>query len=430
MKPSAVVDIAADRRAAPVVLGGAKAWSVWLVAVAFVIYLFSFQTGYSIVNPAVQRDTGMTVAQVGLVAAIYTWSFAVFQLFSGALLDRFGARRVLLPAIALFVLGIFLFANAPGISMLVAAQLVLAFGACAGFVGAGYVGGQWFGMARFSFMFGLVQCLASLFSAFSQNLLGLALTAFEWRQLFNGIGCAGIGLFVLALWAIRDPAPPPGLAGGLLGGFVRQVFASILEVARIGQVWIAAGYGALAFGSMLACGVVWAAKLMLMRGWAPEVANFATSALWLGLAAGCLALPWWSDAIGRRKLPAIVGIAVQLASLTALVYAPQLNLTLSILLCIAFGFGAAAHMLAFSVAGDIVKPALIGTSASIVNGVMFLVSGLLIARPGSIISQALAANMPVSLELAELAARPLIVGLVLALVLASVIRESHPRAAR
>jgi hypothetical protein len=44
-----------------------------------------------------------------------------------------------------------------------------------------------------------------------------------------------------------------------------------------------------------------------------------------------------------------------------------------------FGFGAAAHMLAFRAAADVVRLEQIGSSAAIVNGTMFLVSGLLIA---------------------------------------------------
>ena len=52
---------------------------------------------------------------------------------------------------------------------LLLSQLIIAVGACSGFVGAGYIGGQWFGMAKFSFMFGLVQFAASFFSAFNQK---------------------------------------------------------------------------------------------------------------------------------------------------------------------------------------------------------------------------------------------------------------------
>jgi len=32
----------------------------WILAVTFVVYLFSFQTGYPIVNPGVQRDAGLS----------------------------------------------------------------------------------------------------------------------------------------------------------------------------------------------------------------------------------------------------------------------------------------------------------------------------------------------------------------------------------
>ena len=88
-------------------------------------------------------------------------------------------------------IGIFIFANAQSYGMLLLSQLVIAVGACSGFVGAGYIGGQWFGVTKFSFMFGLVQFAASFFSAFNQNLLSLALTTFSWRGLFNFIGFLG-----------------------------------------------------------------------------------------------------------------------------------------------------------------------------------------------------------------------------------------------
>ena len=72
-------------------LGSGMAWWVWILAVTFVVYLFSFQTGYSIVNPSVQKDASLTVSQVATIAAVYTWVFAICQFFGGALLDRMSA---------------------------------------------------------------------------------------------------------------------------------------------------------------------------------------------------------------------------------------------------------------------------------------------------------------------------------------------------
>jgi MFS family permease len=419
-----------SKTAHPSAAGGASAWLAWSLAVAFVLYLFGFQTGYAVVNRGIADEVGLSVTQIGLVAALYTWSFAVFQLFSGALLDRLGARRVLLPAIALVTVGVFVFAHATSFSVIALAQLILALGACAGFVGAGYVGGQWFGYAKFSFMFGLVQCFASLFSAFNQNLLAFSLEHVGWRELFNWIGVIGIALLVICFLFLRDPPSlkDPGFGQGL-GKFLGEVLSGLLRVMKIGHVWVAAGYGAMVFGALLASGVVWAPKLMLVRGLEAHMASLAASVLWLGLAAGCIVFPWWSDAVGRRKLPALAGIGLQLAALAALVYLPELRPAAAMALWSLFGFGAAAHMLAFSAAGDVVKVEQLGRSAAIVNGTMFLVSGFLISRPGAIAGKLAVAGASVTLDSAQTAMRPLVVSLIVALALGTLIRESHPKAA-
>ena len=408
--------------------GGIDAWIVWGIAVAFVIYYFSFQTGYAIVNPNLQKDVGLSPAQVGIVAAVYTWVFAFCQFFSGAFLDRLGSRRILLPCIVLVTIGIFIFANAANFETLLLSQLFVAIGACAGFVGAGYVGGKWFGMAKFSFMFGLVQFAASLFSAFNQNLLHWALSVLPWRELFNYVGAAGIVLLIAAVLKLRDPAPIKAAAGQSFGKFMSSVLQSLLRVASIPHIWVASAFGALIFGVMLALGVVWAPKLLMVRGWDVATANMASSLLWLGLAAGCFVAPWVSDRLRQRKLPIIAGIVVQLVALTLLLYSQPQSPQLDMALCFLFGFGNSAHMLAFSTAADVVQPSQIGTSAAIVNGMMFLVGGIMISRPGVRIGIGLDAELtPRSIELAQFASRPLLLGIVVALLVALFMRETYPK---
>lgn len=411
-------------------LGGARAWLVWVIAVTFVVYYFSFQTGYSIVNAGVQGDVGLSIAQVGIIAAGYTWMFAICQFLSGPLLDRMGARKVLLPAIVLVTVGILLFANARNFQMLMLSQVVIAIGACTGFVGAGYVGGTWFGWAKFSFMFGLVQFAASLFSAFNQNFLNWALGALAWRQLFTYVGVFGIALFVVAAVWLRDPAPAAKQAGQSFGAFLAGVLQALLKVARAPHVWVATAFGALCFGAMLALGVVWAPKLLAVRGLDPGTANLGSSLLWLGLAVGCFIAPWSSDRLRRRKPPILLGIAIQIVALSLLLYAPPTGAALDFALCFAFGLGNSAHMLAFSTAADVVEPENIGTSAAIVNGFMFILGGVMISRPGLRLGLGIEAGVtPGSLEMAQFAARPLLLGVCLALVIALLMRETYPRGA-
>jgi MFS family permease len=409
--------------------GVRQAWLVWSVAVAFVIYYFAIQTGYSIINPGMQKDAGITSTQVGIVAAAYTWVYAIGQLFSGALLDRLGARKVLLPAIALVTSGAFIFAHASSFTGLVMSQMVLALGACAGFVGAGYVGGQWFGPARFSFMFGLVQFASSLSSAFSQNLIAWSLDYVTWQTLFTYSGITGIVLFGIAMAFLKDPKPMPFAAGAGPLEFFKEIVGSILRVSRIGHVWLAGLIGGLVFGSMLSMGVVWAPKLLATRGMDPSLTTMSASLIWLGLATGCLIIPRWSDTLRRRKLPMLVGISLQLAALLCLTYLASPSTALMMGLCFIFGAGSAAHMLSFSSVGDIVEPARIGTASAIVNGLMFLLGGVLISRPGVRIDQAMEMGVLPGMELAQNAAWPLLAGLAISLLLTVVMKETYPKPA-
>jgi MFS family permease len=412
----------------PVASTAIRAWFVWALAVTFVVYYFSFQTGYAIVNSSVQKDLGLSLAQVATVAAVYTWVFALCQFLSGPMLDRLGSARIIPFCIALVTAGIFVFANATDYRTLLLSQFIIAVGACSGFVGAGYVGGQWFGMAKFSFMFGLVQFAASFFSAFNQNLLSLALTTLAWRDLFNGIGVFGIVLFVLGALFIRNPIPVEARPGEGLTAFIAALGASMGEVARIGHVWLAAVFGALCFGVMLALGVVWAPKLLMVRGLDAAAANWSASLLWLGLAVGCILVPNWSDFAKTRKVPIVICTAVQVLALGLLLYLPGLGSFGAMALCFVFGIGNAAHMLAFSTAADVVAPNRIGTSAALVNGLMFIVGGIMIQRPGLRAASGLEAGLESgTLALAQHAALPLMLALLSALVLAFIMRETYRR---
>lgn len=188
-------------------IGGVEAWLVWGLCTVFVIWLFSIQTGYAVVSPEIQRTAALTVAQIGLAGSIYTWAFALCQFFSGALLDRFGSRPLLTVAVAFVTAGAFLYAQTDSMGTLVAAQVVLAIGSSFGFVGAGYIGGQWFPAARYGLMFGLVQSLASLGSAFGQPAISWQLGHVGWQQLLNGFGAAGVLLIVLFALLVRNPSP-------------------------------------------------------------------------------------------------------------------------------------------------------------------------------------------------------------------------------
>lgn len=397
-----------------------RAWWIWIIATIFVVYQFGIQTSYSILNTSVQHDLSLSLTQVGNVASFYMWIFAFIQLFGGPLLDMLGARKVLLPAIALVTAGTWIFAHANHYPQLLLSQCVLAMGSCVAFVGAGYTGGKWFGMGRFAVMFGFVQVASALCSAFIQDLINWGLTYYNWRELMQFTTYFGIALLVLAIIWLRDPAPIPKSQHTSL---LKNIGVGLAAALRTKQVVICMLWGGIVLGCQLALGIVWAPKIIAAHGMPVFDANTAASMIWLGLAIGCFTLPSWSEHMASRKIPALTGMAIQILALLGLLFLP-LTFTLAIILCLIFGVGNSVHMLAFASAAESVEPRFIGAASSLVNGSMFVIGGVMISLP----SYYLQAD-GVNVATLPYAFSPYLVLLAIAGALVLVMKESHPKSA-
>lgn len=358
-------------------LGGPMAWIVWILATIFVIYLFNIQTMFSDVQGDIKAKLNLDVEQLTLIAGTYTWAFAVFQFFGGAFLDCFGSRRVMIPAIIFVTAGVFLYGLASSYAMILLAQVLMALGACCGFVGAGYVGGVWFGMAAYGTMFGYVQTLSSVGSAVQQPIIESLLKHMDYQELFTAIGCIGVVIVILAFIFIRNPKPVPVTKNPF-----KVVGGNLIQIFKRPQMWIAAMWGGLIFGLNLALGVVWTPEIFDHYGYGAH-GYIGTACLWLGLAAGSCFWPQWSNRIHSRRKPSMLGALMMIAGIALIVYV-AMPMWAMLIVMFAIGMGATAHMLSFSVGGDVAGGPLVGTSSAFLNGIMFIFGGLLQNIPSAL----------------------------------------------
>lgn len=49
----------------------------------------------AVANPLIRHDMGLTLGQMGLLLSAFSWSYALFQLPVGGLVDRIGPRKLL-----------------------------------------------------------------------------------------------------------------------------------------------------------------------------------------------------------------------------------------------------------------------------------------------------------------------------------------------
>jgi MFS family permease len=210
--------------------------------------------------------------------------------------------------------------------------------ACGAFVGAGFIGGQWFGLAKYSVMFGLVQVVSSTASSFSQNLIGAGLDQMHWRAFFNGYAVFGILLAILDFIFIRNRTPATGIGEEGFGAFLASVVKDTISVGRMPHIIVVSIMSATTFATWLSVGVIWARRLLeSVYGFDPGWATFGGSLVFLGMAVGSAFVPWLSDIIQKRKPLMILGAAVQLQCLLAILYVPSPSLAFALAACFIFG---------------------------------------------------------------------------------------------
>ena len=69
-------------------------WRVTLPFLAGYFVSYIYRSINAIIGPDLAREFGLSAAGLGLLSGIYFFSFALFQLPLGVLLDRYGPRRV------------------------------------------------------------------------------------------------------------------------------------------------------------------------------------------------------------------------------------------------------------------------------------------------------------------------------------------------
>lgn len=177
--------------------------------------------------PQIRAELGATPLEVQQTLTVFMAMLALMVLWHGALADRFGRRRVLLAATAVFALASLLCALAPTIEWLWAGRALQGMSGGAGMVvGRAVIRDLHDGaqaqrlMARVMMIFGLAPAVAPL--------LGAALLALAgWRAIFLFLAAFGAGLAWLT-WRYLPETLDPGARQALHPASLLRGYASVL----------------------------------------------------------------------------------------------------------------------------------------------------------------------------------------------------------
>ncbi len=164
------------------------------------------RTAPAVLAPELRRELGLSPETLGLVFGLFFVAFTLVHLPVGALLDRYGPRRVMSAMLLLAAGGAFVFAAGRDAGVLIAGQLLSGLGSSVAFVGGLALIGRWFPRERFGAMASWLTAVGGIGPILSGTPFAALVEAIGWRDAWR-IGGAALALVALAIFLLVRDAP-------------------------------------------------------------------------------------------------------------------------------------------------------------------------------------------------------------------------------
>ncbi len=180
-------------------------WTIAALLALGVLVNYFDRVNLTVSHNAILAGFGISEFTFGLLAGAYNWTYALCQLPSGYLLDRFGVRRVGCVSTFLWSVASFAASITPNIGGFFGARFLLGIGEAPTFPANAKAIGYWFPPRERGFATSLFDSSAKFSSAIGVPLIGLLLLHIGWRLSFAATGVISLVFFLLFFWIYRDP---------------------------------------------------------------------------------------------------------------------------------------------------------------------------------------------------------------------------------
>lgn len=344
----------------------------------------------SVSAPILQRELTLSPTEMGLLFSAFFWSYAVFQLVAGWLVDRYEVKHILSAGFLVWCLATASVGWITGFGWLLASRVILGVGESVAYPAYSHILARDFAEGRRGLANALVDAGSKLGPALSTLAGGLLVGRFGWRALFLGMGLGG--LLWLIPWILIAPSGDRAAKAE-----VRERPTSMMEILRRREAW-----GTCV--GMFSLGYVWYFLLSWLPSYLVNARGFSMHSMAVlgSLPFGAMACTsvlggWLSDwlirrghsATGVRKTFVTSGLLLCCVTLlpAAVVRSPEQCVMLLVISCAALGFFTSnVWAITQTLAGPKAAGSWTGVQNAIGNlgGVISpLLTGVVVARTGS-----------------------------------------------
>jgi MFS family permease len=167
----------------------------------------------SVAGPRIQEALHLDPSGWGWVTAVFTLSYGIFEIPTGALAHRIGPRRVLTRVVLWWSVFTSLTGMVSNYSQLLIARFCFGAGEAGAFPNAAIVVSRWFPATQRASMSGVLLMASQIGGAIAPLLVVPIQIRYGWRASFYLFGVLGVFWSAIWYWWFRDsPAEKPGVS--------------------------------------------------------------------------------------------------------------------------------------------------------------------------------------------------------------------------
>jgi len=399
------------------------ALGAWLLVAVYYFYQYALRSAPSVMMPQLTEAFGVNTLGVSTIVGMFYYGYSPFSLVAGTSLDRFGAKRVIPIGAAVVGIGAIMFGTGNVAAANVGRFLQGAGGAFA-LIGAAYLITKNFPASVGASLIGATQMFGMAGGSAGQFLVGPIIKGgLSWDRFWIYTGVLGLLISAVLLVLLPRETSTEASSGP---GALTTLLRSLGRVFRNPQSYLCGFISGLLFIPTTILGMTWGVRfLQEARGREYEAAVVLAATIPLGWMIGCPLLGFISDRLGRRKPVIFCGTVMLLAVVAWVLFGNPALLrghTVGILMGIASG----AAMIPYTVIKEANPPELGGTATGVVNFLNFTFSALLGPVFGARLVEMPEGNTDLALAHYQAGFRPLLYGIVVALILTLFLRETGP----
>src|SRR5216684_3795445 len=256
----------------------------------------------SIAAPLLKDDLGLSYSQLGILLSSFFWTYAVFQIVSGWLVDRFPVNWVLALGILLWSAATFGTGLVHSFIMLLAMRLILGIGESVAYPSYSKIISRHFSEYQRGRANSLISAGQASGPAFGTLLGGMLIAHVGWRLFFIIFGVASSLWLLPLLRFLRRPAqtseaaPKPAIDNAdTLTSTEPAASATILQILKQRSAW-GTFAGLFAYNYLWYFFITWLPfYLVRERGFSVQRMSVVTGFAFLVLASSALVSGWLSD---------------------------------------------------------------------------------------------------------------------------------------